>query len=152
MQPEMFVTEKPDAALRDAILRPLLNYNVSKVGPTVSDSFAIALRDQESGAIIGGLWATSAYNWLFIELLFVPVEYSGRGIGSSLMRKAEEIAMRRGYLGIRLDTMSFQAPGFYEKLGYRKFGELENYPEGHELSYYYKMLTPKPQSSETGDA
>jgi ribosomal protein S18 acetylase RimI-like enzyme len=56
------------------------------------------------------------------------------------MKKAEEIAANRGCLGIRLDTFSFQAPGFYEKLGYRIFGRLANHPKGHERIYYFKEL------------
>jgi GNAT superfamily N-acetyltransferase len=140
IQPKFVVSEKPGTDLRDAILRPLLNYNASKVGRTATGSFAIALQHPETDETIGGLWATSAYNWLFVDLLFVPDEYSGRGIGSSLIRQAEQVAITRGHAGIRLDTMSFQAPGFYEKLGYQRFGRLENYPMGYEHIYYFKVL------------
>jgi GNAT superfamily N-acetyltransferase len=144
IQPKFVVSEKPDTDLRDAILRPLLNYNAGKVGRTLTGSLAIALKHPDTDEIIGGLWATSAYNWLFIDLLFIPKEFSGRGIGSSLIRQAEQMAITRGHVGIRLDTMSFQAPGFYEKLGYQKFGRLENYPMGHEQIYYFKMLPSNP--------
>jgi GNAT superfamily N-acetyltransferase len=144
IQPKFVISEKPDADIREAILRPLLNYNVTKVGRTAAGSLAITLQHPDTGATIGGLWATSAYNWLFVELLFVPEEFSRRGIGSSLIRQAEQMAINRGLIGIRLDTMSFQAPGFYEKLGYHRFGTLENYPMGHEHIYFFKMLPGNP--------
>ena len=144
IQPKFVISEKPDTDIREAILRPLLNYNASKVGRTATGSLAIALRHPDTDETIGGLWATSAYNWLFIELLFVPDQFSRRGIGSSLMRQAEQMAISRGHIGIRLDTMNFQAPDFYEKLGYQKFGKLENYPIGYEHIYYFKMLPGNP--------
>jgi hypothetical protein len=39
-----------------------------------------------------------------------------------------------------LDTFSFQAPGFYQKLGYRVFGELVDFPPGHTRQYLTKRL------------
>ena len=41
------------------------------------------------------------------------------------MRAAEEEARSRSCLGVFLDTYSFQARPFYEKLGYEQFGTLE---------------------------
>lgn len=141
IEPKIIVDETPDPSLREAILRPLRDYNASKVGAVVIEPLAVFLRHPENDAIIGGLWGTSAAGWLYIELLYVPDALRTRGIGSSLIRKAEEIAAKRGCVGIRLDTFSFQAPGFYEKLGYRTFGKLIGHPEGHEQIYFFKNLT-----------
>jgi GNAT superfamily N-acetyltransferase len=143
IEPKIVVDETPDSDLREAILRPLRDYNTSKIGPVVVEPLAVFLRHTESDAIIGGLWGSSAAGWLFIELLYVPEEFRTRGLGSSLIRHAEEIATKRGCVGIRLDTFTFQAPGFYEKLGYRTFGKLIGHPEGHEQIYYFKNLTKK---------
>src|SRR5437016_5268347 len=123
IEPKIVIDEKPEPSLREAILRPLVDYNASKVGPIIVEPLAVFLRHPESDAIIGGLWGHLAADWLSIELLYVPDELRARGIGSSLMRKAEEIAAKRGCVGVQLDTFSFQAPGFYEKLGYRAFGK-----------------------------
>jgi GNAT superfamily N-acetyltransferase len=141
IEPKIVVDETPDPNLREEILRPLRDYNASKVGPVVIAPLAVFLRHPESDAIIGGLWGTSAAGWLHIELLYVPDEFRTRGIGSFLIKKAEEVAAKRGCVGIRLDTFTFQAPGFYEKLGYRMFGRLMGHPEGHEHIYYFKNLT-----------
>ena len=141
IEPKIVLDEKPDATLREAILRPLIDYNASKIGPVVIEPLAVCLRHPETDAIIGGLWGSFAADWLFVELLYVPDELRTRGIGSSLMRKAEEVAARRGCVGIKLDTFTFQAPGFYEKLGYRMFGKLVDHPKGHEQIYYFKNLT-----------
>jgi len=139
-QPKLIVNEHPRQEHRDEIFRLLLDYNTSKVGPAVVEPLAITLQDPENDAIIGGLWGESYYDWLFINFLIVPDIFRKRGVGSALMKKAEEIAANRGCLGIRLDTFSFQAPAFYEKLGYRRYGRLVNHPKGHDRIYYFKEL------------
>lgn len=140
VQPKLTVVENPGHEHRDEIFRLLVDYNASKIGPAVVEPLAIVLKDPESGAIIGGLWGESYYDWLFINFLIVPDDFRKRGVGSELMKKAEDIALSRGCAGIRLDTFSFQAPGFYEKLGYRIYGRLVNHPKGHERTYYCKEL------------
>ena len=39
------------------------------------------------------------------------------------------------------NTFSFQAPGFYEKQGYRRFGGMEGSPRGASRHFYVKRLT-----------
>jgi hypothetical protein len=39
-----------------------------------------------------------------------------------------------------LDTFSFQARGFYEKLGYRAVGVLDNHPAGHQHYFMTKRF------------
>jgi GNAT superfamily N-acetyltransferase len=90
---------------------------------------AILIRD-DHGATIGGLWGTIAFDWLIIELLFVPEALRGSDLGTAIMNRAEAFASRRGCIGAWLDTFSFQARGFYEKLGYALVGVLPDHPRG----------------------
>ncbi|SOE09414.1 acetyltransferase (GNAT) family protein [Hoeflea halophila] len=76
------------------------------------------------GRLAGGLTAHSVQRWLFVKLLGVPEEQRGSGIGRKLLAKAEEIARQRGHVGVYLDTFEFQAPRFYESLGYEECGRL----------------------------
>lgn len=137
-EPKVVIDEAPGQGLREEILRPLRAYNESKVGPLQARMLAIALRDPDSDAVTGGLWGYSVADWLFVDLLVVPERWRKRGLGTSLMQKAEEIAVARGCAGIWLHTGTFQAPGFYEKLGYRPFGELADFPKGYKTIYYCK--------------
>jgi GNAT superfamily N-acetyltransferase len=139
--PKITLDPKPDPALRDAILTPLIAYNFSKVGERPLSTFALFIRDPQSDAILGGLWARSLFDWAFVELLFVPEAMRGGGLGQSLLAQAEAIARTRGCIGIYLDTFSFQAPGFYEKQGYGLFGTLENYPDDEKRFFLSKRLT-----------
>ena len=138
--PVITVDEQPDLKLRDAIVKPLRAYNESKIGPIKVEPLAITLNDPESGAVIGGLWGTSAVGWLYVELLAVPEGLRGQGLGRELLTRAEAIARKRGLRGIWLYTATFQAPGFYEKLGFSRFGALPDYAAGHDNLYYSKRL------------
>jgi len=82
----------------------------------------------EDGRPVGGLVGRTWIGWLHIDLLWVRDQ--GRGLGSRLLARAEELAAARGCVGVRVETWSFQAPGFYRKRGYRIVGEVPGYPAG----------------------
>ena len=140
MMSELFVTDTPEPGQRNALLSLLQSYNLQHAGPAMVMPLAILLRG-EAGEVIGGLHATSAYEWLIVELVFVPEELRHGGIGSALLAKAEEVARARGCAGIWLDTFSFQARGFYEQLGYEVFGEVPGHPAGGARYFLKKALT-----------
>ena len=119
---------------REAILQPLIAYNRAHAPDPNFAMLGLLLKNEE-GATIGGLWGRSAYEWLFVELLFVPEHLRGAGVGARLMQQAEEIARRRNCTGVWLDTFAFQALTFYQKLGYTIFGELQDHPRG--ISQYW---------------
>ena len=53
---------------------------------------------------------------------------------------AESIAIARKCVGVWLDTYEFQAPAFYEKLGYEVFVRLPQYPRGYERIFLKKIV------------
>jgi GNAT superfamily N-acetyltransferase len=137
---EVDVDESPDPALRDAILEPLRAFNESQVGPVKAEPLAIALRDPESGAVSGGLWGLSVASWLYVDVIVIPEGYRRQGLGTELLQTVEKIARKRGCIGVWLHTGTFQAPSFYEKLGFTAFGTVPDYPPGHATIYYLKRM------------
>lgn len=133
------VPDHPSPADRDAVLAPLRAFNVAQAGDPRISPLALLLAD-EAGEPVGGLWGRFAYDWLFVELLAVPAAHRGAGLGTALMQKAEALARARGYVGVWLDTYDFQARGFYEKLGFRIFGALEDHPLGHRRFFLQKRF------------
>jgi GNAT superfamily N-acetyltransferase len=129
----------PDAADESAVRDGLRQYNIARAGPTGYQPIAVLLHD-ETGKAVGGLTGVALYNWLFIELLHVPESLRGQGLGSALLKKAEDFARERGLVGIWLDTFSFQARPFYEKLGYTVFGTLPDHPVGGARYFLSKRL------------
>ncbi|MFT8246349.1 GNAT family N-acetyltransferase [Roseomonas sp. BN140053] len=137
---ELVLTDAPEASAREAILRPLVAFNEAQIGPSDGRPLALLLREPAGGAVTGGLWGRTSWGWLFIELLAVPEHLRHQRLGSELMRQAEAEAARRGCIGVRLDTFSFQALGFYQKLGYAVFGQLDDHPPGHSRYFLSKRL------------
>ncbi|HYI42443.1 MAG TPA: GNAT family N-acetyltransferase [Sphingomicrobium sp.] len=114
---------------RSRILDGLRDFNVRTAGPGQWQPLCVAILDDD-GQVTGGLYGTTAYDWLVIELLFVPEEFRSSGTGSALVEQAESEARGRGCIGAWLDTFSFQARGFYEKLGYAVAGTIPDHPVG----------------------
>ncbi len=94
------------------------------------------------GAVAGGLWGRFYYDWLFIELIFVPEDRRGQDLGSALLAMAEAQARDWGAIGVWLDTFSFQALGFYERKGFAVFGEIAEYPAPHRRFFLSKRIDP----------
>jgi len=140
MSIDIVVSDSPEPAAREIILKGLMTFNQERAGPGDWRPFAVLLRD-ERREVIGGLWARTAWAWLFIELLYIPEAQRRSGLGTRLVSHAEEEAVRRGCRAAWLDTFSFQARGFYERLGYQVFGSLDDYPPGHSRYFLKKALS-----------
>lgn len=140
MQLEIVTTESPADTDRQALVDLLVNYNAGRVGESPFRQFALLLREPQRIEIVGGLYAYLLYDWFSIELLIVPESRRGLGFGSELMRRAEAYAADAGCVGIWLNTFSFQARGFYEKLGYEVFATLDENPRGSQRFFLRKLL------------
>ena len=140
MEVAMEVSFDVTAQEREAILKPLRAYNLSHTGNMAFETIGILLRDPATQEVVGGLYGKISYGWMFIELLSIPDQMRTQGAGTRLMRAAEELARERQCVGIWLDTFSFQAPGFYRKLGFSEFGHIADYPAGHQRHFFQKRL------------
>lgn len=116
-------------------------YNISHQVPSDFQLLHILLRD-ETGAVIGGLFGESFWGWLYIRDLWIHERTRRKGFGAKLMAAAEAEALKRGCRHVYLDTFTFQARPFYERLGYEVFGILEDYPAGHKRIFMRKALKP----------
>ena len=115
------------------------DYNAGHVGPTKHVPLWLFARD-DAGKVQAGLRGQTYWSWCSIDDTTVAEPYRRQGIGSHLLAKAEEIARARGCVGIRLDTVSFQAPDFYSRHGYTEFSRIEDYPPGHTRFWFMKKL------------
>lgn len=93
------------------------------------------------GVVVGGLFAETQFAWLKVSIMAVAESARGRGIGRRLLERAEQEAMGRGCRYVFLDTMSYQAPGFYRKLGYQQAGQIDDWDShGHSKFFFTKRL------------
>ena len=129
---------EPKANDINAITLALLAYNKVQSGGSSPKYLVITVRD-EAQAIVGGLVGLIYLNWLHIAALWMQEELRGQGYGNSLLSMAEAEANKAACTGVCLETLSFQAPAFYEKRGYEIFAELPNFAGGKKY-YLSKFL------------
>ena len=137
------VEEKRNAgAVARRVRSGLIAYNTSKVGPPRYRSLVLSARDAK-GRLVGGLTGQLYWNVLYIELLWLKEGARGSGIGRRLMQAAEQRARRERKELVFLNSYTFQAPGFYRKLGYESFGRIRDYPRGANRVFFVKRLRPR---------
>ena len=90
---------------------------------------------EEDGICLGGINAFRLDTLLMIDRLWVAERERGKGLGSQLLEAVEKAGKEQGALRVELNTFGFQAPGFYEKMGYRQIGVLE--PAVGEWGHYF---------------
>jgi GNAT superfamily N-acetyltransferase len=117
----------------------LVEFNEQRVGPQNALRFMLSVRD-DSGRLVAGLKGATFWNALYVHDLWVDADQRKHGHGSALVSHAEQIARERGCEISILSTFSFQAPRFYERLGYHVFGEVTDLPPGHTLYWFSKRL------------
>ena len=127
------------AARRNMVQTIVDNHSVAITGQTEWYPVAFFLGD-EKGEVLGGLLGDIWAAWLHVRTLAVAAPARGHGFGRELMKRTELYAVELGCTDAFLDTFSFQARPFYEKLGYRVFGVLENHPAGHQHYFMTKQL------------
>ena len=131
-------TRSPGKVSRQ-LWRGLARFNQKTAGPYRYSRNVLTVRSV-AGRILGGLILQSWWKESYIELLWLSDRARRQGLGSELIAEAERRARRRGSRIIHLNTYSFQAPRFYEKLGYRRFGAVSGSPKGESRHFYLKRL------------
>lgn len=129
------VPEAEEAALSNA----LIAHNVEMLGASDRRTLYIPLKNAD-GAVDGGLVGVTARGWLHVDILFVPERLRGQGLATTLLQAAEDEARKRGCKGALIDTANPVARRIYARQGYDVCGTLENYGDGHSITWMKKML------------
>jgi ribosomal protein S18 acetylase RimI-like enzyme len=108
----------------------LYDYNVEQTGRDDEQWLAVFLRDEQN-RIVAGLHGWTWAGWLKITELWISPDERRRGRGQQMIEMAEAEARARGCSRAIVDTYSFQAPGFYQKFGYRIVATVDDKPLGH---------------------
>lgn len=131
------IVERPDGQAPDLEVQ-LYEFNAAATG--AHDGADLGFSIEEDGRLIGGL---SGYTWAGIaevRQLWVERAHRGQGLGEALMRAAIAAAQARGCRLMFLSTHSFQAPGFYEKLGFEVVATIPDKPLGHAEHWMRRRL------------
>ncbi|NRD75450.1 GNAT family N-acetyltransferase [Shewanella sp. VB17] len=138
---EINVINATDEVSFDALVAGVREYNTEMMGDEKSKPLSVVAHD-ENGKLIGGVAGQTIFNHYLISVVWVDKKVRGTGLGRRLMEQAEVEAKKRGCMSAELDTLSFQAPGFYAKLGYEVVGKVEGIPKGHHRYFLLKKFEP----------
>ncbi len=136
---QVVFTEKPEESAWGIIGNGITSYNHAQAGDDTSQRICFIVQTPEK-EIAGGAIGVVYWDWLYVDLMWIPEELRGKGYGHKLLEALEEEARKRGARHAHLDTFSFQAPEFYKKHGYREFGKLNEFPSGHTRYFLTKEL------------
>ncbi|MFC0232679.1 GNAT family N-acetyltransferase [Vagococcus entomophilus] len=123
-----------------SVIRPrLLIYNQSKFTQPVSDTKEVyewILKEKE--VLIGGVTASFYWEKAHIDFLWVDEDYRGKKIGQQLLQTVTDFAHEKNSRYLQLETFDFQAPLFYQKMGFEIFGVLDDSPYDGCKQYFLK--------------
>jgi ribosomal protein S18 acetylase RimI-like enzyme len=137
---EVRITDEVDGDAVAELRERVISYNLAATGFRDGRSLGCFVRDAD-GQLIAGLDGFSWGGYAKIEWLWVRDDHRRHGLGKQLVRAAEAEADKRGCRVMRVDSHTFQAPGFYEKLGYERIGFAADTPIGYGEVFFLKGLS-----------
>jgi len=115
----------------------LYDFNVEQTGSDDGKWLSIFVQDDQ-GAIVAGLHGWTWCGSCRVQALWVHKDRRRQNHGTDLLRAAEQEARARGCEQILLNTLSFQAPLFYQKLGYEIIAVVEGFPRRPHSEYHLR--------------
>ncbi|MGW2111236.1 GNAT family N-acetyltransferase [Streptomyces sp. NPDC001948] len=137
---DLVVTDAPVPADIAAISDALDRFNIENTGIADRTPLAVLVRDPATHQTVGGLTGRTSLGLFFIDLFYLPPQLRGSGLGREILRQAEDEAHARGCRTAVLYTITFQAPGFYQKQGWTRLGEVPCDPPGTSRIFMTKEL------------
>lgn len=115
----------------------LRKFNFKMMGEERSQPLMVIIRN-DNDEIVGGIAGRTIYHQFLIEVLWVHDDKRGLGLGIQLMEIAELEAKKRGCIAAQVDTLSFQAPRFYEKMGFQIVGNVSGVKDSPDRYFLLK--------------
>lgn len=132
----MRLTQKPlTSDFKQFIYDCFAQYSIEVMGFDGLSEDSIAFIIEESGKFIGTCVVQLFWGQLHIKYLLVDKEYRNRGIAKQLLTHVFNFGKTKGCTLAYVETMSFQAPLFYQKLGFKV--ELIRHGFSGGISFYY---------------
>jgi GNAT superfamily N-acetyltransferase len=138
-RPEPIIRTDPTPAEIGLLEDRLYEFNAKTTG--IGDALGLAIFERDDqDEVVAGLCGHTWGGCCEIRQLWVHEKVRGLGIGHRLLELAEREARRRDCFQIILATHSFQAPGFYLRLGFEIVASVPEYPRGHQHLHLRKVL------------
>ena len=138
--PQIEISDQPNPDAERVLGNGLAAFNEAVTGYNDRQLLTVLIRDPHTQQILGGITGKTTLGMAFLDLFHLPDSLRGAGLGSQLLQAFEDEARRRGCANAVLYTLNFQAPGFYEKHGWVRFGEVPCEPAGSTRVFLSKRL------------
>jgi GNAT superfamily N-acetyltransferase len=136
---EVVVTGKTSSQDRVELDMRLDEFNRERTGFRDDRDLSCFLR-HDDGSLAAGIDGFTWGGYARIDALWVEAGLRGQGLGRQLVEAFERAARARGCTSVVLATHEFQAPGFYERLGYELVGETLETPRGYREQLFQKRF------------
>jgi GNAT superfamily N-acetyltransferase len=133
--------ESPSEKIKEQLHQGIRDYNRPHLGEYHLHFFSLYKNDDQNN-LIAGIYGfiLSPHQVLRLEYVWVDEAHRGKGLGTSLLQQAEDYATQHHCKRIQIRTFSFQAPEFYQKLGYRQIGSAPQWFCDQDELYFEKIL------------
>ena len=126
---------KPLTGEEESLIEKWINEYADSMAPsephTKEEQLVFKVSDEEGGTIAGCVLNIHSWGRAVLAQLWTDERYRGQGLGSMLIRTAEQAARERGCYYLCLGTLDFMARPLYEKHGFRVFTINHDLPRGH---------------------
>jgi GNAT superfamily N-acetyltransferase len=125
----------PPHGWSDTVIRGVDQHNIAVTG--LPDYYPVGFFvKRRGGEIVGGLLGDIWGGWLHVGSLWVSDSIRHSGYARELMARAHQYALDKSCTHAFLQTGSYEARPFYEKLGYFVYAELQNHPTQPHTRYF----------------
>jgi len=104
------------------------------------DELPLAIVAYAGDSVVGGLNGSTHWGWCYIRHLWVDADWRRQGLGHRLLAEAETQALARQCVGLYVDTFDAGAAAFYERAGFERLGQIEDFPPGHARTFLCRRL------------
>lgn len=132
---------RPDKALEKLVEQELEKYEAQNGVSYNHRAFSFCAK--ENGETIGAVIGFTCFSEVYIDELVVMENHRGKGIGTQLIKTVEEYYRDCGFNNMNLCTNEFQAPKFYEKLGFQLEFVRKNTDDPRLNKYFYVKFFKK---------
>jgi GNAT superfamily N-acetyltransferase len=136
---EIILDETDSSEIREALWQGVKAFNQPYTGNIITQPFSLSIRD-ESSKVVAGIYGFTFLDHARVEYTWVNESYRKQGLGRKLFQKLDEYCRSKGCSVIQLDTFDFQAPSFYEKIGFEYIGTVFEWSCGYDCYFMRKKL------------
>lgn len=138
--PKITKVSEPSKALQKKMSDDFAVYEAQHGVHVNYEQFSLVATNDE-GVEVGVINAYTAFAEIYLDDVWVHSDHRGKGYGRFLVESLEAHFKGQGFNNINLCTNDYNAPGFYEKLGFiKEFTRINTRNPKFNKSFYVKFF------------